>query len=230
MRDYKGIRPAVGIPKERAISYADEVYPWIVATAQQWPIINLSYGRTDWARNEFVEHIMKDGNFTHLVMLDIDHAHPFDIVGQLCESVSEDPISRQALSALAFRRNQPYDPIAWKWDKKKKAFYTITTWEPGEVLEVDQFSGAANIIAREVFERLPWPWFKYEYPERGAYPGEELWFCKQARKAGIKLHVDTRIETPHLSVSKIDERVFRHYVAEFQRHQEVRNGTGNQGA
>jgi len=225
MRDYKGIRPAVGIPMERAISYADQVYPWLMATAQQWPIINLAYMRTDMARNNFAEHILKDDDFTHLIMLDLDHEHPLTVVGQLCESVAEDPTGRLALSALAFRRSQPYDPIAWRWDKKEKAFFTVTDWEPGEVLEVDQFSISASIIAREVFERLPWPWFKYEYFTRGSHPGEELWFCKQARKAGIKLHVDTRISTTHLNVAKIDERVFRHYVAERQRRQEVENGT-----
>lgn len=225
MREYKGIRLAVGIPLERSISFASEVAPWFAATAQQWPIIQLQYGRTDRARNEFAEHILREGDFTHLAMLDLDHDHPWDIVGKLAESVSEDPTGRLAVSALAFRRSPPYDPIAWRWDKKAKQFYTVTEWEPGEVLEVDQLSTSACIIAREVFERLPWPWFKYEYPERGHFPTEDLWFCKQARKAGIKMFVDTRIRTPHLNVGRIDEAVFRHYLAEQARRQEATDGT-----
>jgi len=228
MRDYKGIRPIVGIPLERAISFADQVYPWMMAIAQQWPICVQSYQRVDKGRNIFAEHLLDEPRFTHLVMLDLDHEHPIDIVGKLCESVAEAPDERRAVSALAFRRAQPYDPIAWRWDDEVEEFYSITSWEPGEVLEVDQFSTSACIIAREVFEEMPWPWFKYQYPKRGIYPTEDIWFCTEARRLGIKMHVDTRIRTLHLNVGRVDEAVFRHYVMDQARRQEAANGTRNQ--
>ena len=54
MREIWGVRPLVCVPLERAISFADEVVPWLVAIAQQgWGFGLQAYGRTDVTRNRF---------------------------------------------------------------------------------------------------------------------------------------------------------------------------------
>jgi len=174
------------------------------------------------ARNLFGGHLLREDTFTHLVMLDLDHEHPMDIVGHLCESVAEDP-KRLAVSALAFRRGEPYEPIAFE-KGDDGLYYSIIEWEPGEVLAVDQFSTSACIIAREVFERIPRPWFRYTYPgSKDTFPSEDIWFCEKGGEAGIQFYVDTRIRTTHLGIGKVNESVFRGYMELQRRKVEAKN-------
>lgn len=215
------IVPAVGIPLERAISNASEVTPWLVAVAQQgWPFISQSYTRTDMARNLFAEHVLAHEQFTHLVMLDIDHDHPFDVVTRLVRSVEEDA-ARQVVTALSFRRGQPYEPVAYRRTEENR-FVAVLDWEPGEVLQVDVVGCGAIIIAREVFERVPWPWFGYSYPARGEYPSDDVWFSERCRNHDVNLYVDTRIRNDHLTVARVNDGVFRAYL------HHIENGAGRE--
>jgi len=203
-------QPLVGVPLERAISDAEVVYPWLMALGQQgWPIVSTGYGRTDVTRNRMAEHLLESPQ-THLVMLDIDHDHPQDVVARLVRAVEEDP-GRLVVTALSFRRGQPYEPIAYGRNEEGE-FTPVIDWGPGEVLAVARIGFGAAIIAREVFNRIDWPWFKYEYPQRGQYPTEDIWFAKQCEAAGIGMYVDTRIRNDHLSVARVNESVFRGYL------------------
>jgi len=220
------IKPVVAIPLERSISYSDDVFPWLVAVAQQgWKFLFLPYTRIDTARNRFGLHFLKT-DATHLVMLDIDHRHPFDVVQKLVARVQEDP-SRLVVAGLYFRRSQPYDPLMFRVDDT--GVYAIVDWEPGELLQVDGLATGAIIIAREVFERLEFPWFRYVYAKEDEFPGEDTYFCNQCNAAGIKLWVDTGNQSEHLYPGRINEAVFRAYL---ERHPEkvtirevVKNGS-----
>ena len=48
-----------------------------------------------------------------------------------------------------------------------------------------------TLVAREVYEAIPKPWFMTGYcPETGNYVYQDYYFSEQARKAGFKLYVD----------------------------------------
>lgn len=215
MTSHFGITPIVAVPCERTISYAEDVFPWIIKIAAQgWAWMEPKYGRTDRNRIHYCNHLLDNPRFTHIVMLDLDHAHPDHIVYTLCQSVAEDPENRLVVSGLTYRRGEPYDPIAWRLRDDLGKFEVITEWEHGEVLEVDQCSPACTIISRKVFETIPPPWFKYEYyPERDYYPSEDIYFSRQCREYGIRQFVDTRIESPHLRTHRITEATLRAYQA-----------------
>lgn len=219
------VRPIVAIPLERSISYADEVFPWLVSVAQQgYPFAFQPYGRVDVVRNRFAEHLLANPQFSHLVMLDLDHAHPADIVARLCQTVEETP-ERQVVSALTFRRGKPYDPIAFRMDGER--VYSVVDWTPGEVIEVDVVGFGATIIAREVFERIEPPWFRYEYQSGNleAFPTEDIYFSRACRSAGVRLWVATGVVTDHLHTGRVNEQVFRAFMAQFgAEYWEVNNG------
>lgn len=205
----------VGIPPERAISYAPVVKTWMTQIAQQgWPQIGLDYHRTDVARHVCAWHLLDDTDCTHLVMLDIDHDHESHVVAKLCDCVSEDPENRQVVSALCFRRGQPYEPIAYRLDADG-ILGPVLEWQEGELIEVDSLGFGAVIIAREVFERLPLPWFAYDYTyvENRHFPSEDSWFSRQCKENGIRMWVDTRIRAPHLTIAFVNEDTYRGYVA-----------------
>ena len=181
-RSYEGITPIVSLPLERATSYSEIVTPWILSIAQQgWAFIDPSYRRTDLARNLACYHLLDNPRFTHIVMLDMDHQHPRDIVGKLCRAVAEDR-TRAVVSALTYRRGVPYEPIAFRLNDEGK-FVAVTEWQRGEVLEIDQCSPACTIMSREIFEEVDPPWWAYTYhPEKYYFPTEDIFFSQLCRK------------------------------------------------
>lgn len=223
------ILPIIGIPLERSISHASRVIPWIATIAQKgYAFAFLPYGRTDVTRNRFAVHLLENPKFTHLVMLDLDHEHPPDIVERLCQRVAEDP-TRQVVSALAFRRGEPFDPIAYRFDEEDpEQLYSVSEWQPGEVLEVDRLGFGAVIIERSVFDVLPKPWFRYTYEKEDSYPTEDVWFSQSCLDHGVKLWVDTGTVTDHLITSMVNERVFRGYLAQKAAVEEA-NHAGSKG-
>jgi hypothetical protein len=205
--------PIVGIPLERAISYADEVFWNFVIIAQQgWPFIRLPYTRVDVARNKMADHLLRS-EYTHLVMLDLDHAHPANVVGRLCQRASE---GHQVVAGLNFRRGKPYEPLAFTLGDD--GVCAILNWEQDEMVEVDAVATCAIIIAREVFETIPGPpWFYYDYSvvSEDVYPTEDITFCRLCREHGIKIFVDTGLISPHMITGQINETVFRNYLIRF---------------
>src|SRR3990172_6237574 len=105
-------RPVIGVLLERALSHADKAFFPLLGIAQQgWPFMKMPYGRTDLVRNKMVLSLLQSQH-THLIMLDVDHIHPMDIVQRLMRRFLENP-KLQIVGGLNFRRGEPYDPCAF---------------------------------------------------------------------------------------------------------------------
>jgi len=190
---------------ERTISYADLVFPACMQIAAQGPVVlNMPYQRTDLARNRASMELLKT-DFTHLLMLDIDHVHPTDIIQRLARWVLKDPKKYQVVGGLNFRRSEPYDPCAYKTGADG-SMYTITWEKDDEIMEVDRLGTGSILIAREVFETIPPPWFWNDYSQswRDAWPGEDIGFNKKCVENGIKMWVDLTVTSPHITPAIID--------------------------
>ena len=57
---------------------------------------------------------------------------------------------------------------------------------PDTPFDVDASGLSCCLIAREVFERVPEPWFKFEVRPDGNQTGEDIWFCERAAEVGIR--------------------------------------------
>lgn len=208
------VRVLVGVlPERQGVPSADIFFDFIAIANRGHAFVRLPYLRTDLARNTLAEHLLADGRFTHLLMLDCDHRHPADIVEKLAARVAEDP-SRLVVTGLAFRRGVPFDPCMYIADAQDNV-YVPEEWEPGALLRVDLAGTAAMLISRAVFERLPKPWFAFDYSRaaEGAWPGEDIWFCRRCMEAGIPIWVDTGVVSPHHIDNYINEDTFRTHLA-----------------
>jgi len=71
-------------------------------------------------------------------------------------------------------------------------------------------------IHRSVFDTVPYPWFKYVYNEdQGMIGTEDIWFCDQAKKLGIKMYGNTRITVGHyhnVNLEKVADLVYNHRI------------------
>ena len=204
---------------ERTLSYADLVFPSVVQIAAQGPVIlNMPYMRTDLARNKASMELLKT-DFTHLLMLDIDHVHPTNIIQKLARWVVEDPKKYQVVGGLNFRRSEPYDPCAYRM-ASDGSMNTIAWDKDDTILEVDRLGTGSILIAREVFETIPPPWFWNDYTQgwRDAWPGEDIGFSKLCKEHGIKMWVDVTVTSPHITPAIIDNDSWEHWKA---RHQDM---------
>ncbi len=209
---------------ERCIPYADDVFWNLIGLAQLGvPFIRCRTNPVDVVCNQFGRHLLAT-DFSHLIILGIDHIHPVDLVHCFKRHVAAHP-DHLVIGALNFRRGQPYDPLAFFYDNGD--IYAIAEWEPGEIVEVDAIGGNEICIHRSVFERLPYPWFYRDYSvqvENGTGMSEDLVFCRALRQAGIKIWLDTGITNDHLINGRVNETVFRSYLKEFA---EVKSHGGN---
>jgi len=198
------------LPERNGVPSADILFDLLAIAMRGHAFIRTAYARTDLQRNKLAEHLLTT-DYTHLLMIDADHRHPYDIVERLSRWVVRDP-GKQVIAGLAFRRGQPYDPQAYVLQDGRLA--QPAEFKPG-LAQVDYAGTAAMLIAREVFERLPKPWFAFDYrgAADGQWPGEDIWFCESCRQAGIKVWVDFTCVSPHLAESWINQRTFETFRA-----------------
>ena len=210
------VRIAIAIPMERTIMQ-DAFFSFARIFQQGWPMARLPYTRNDIAREKFGQFVrdekMPDGvtpKYTHILMLDSDHAHPEDIVQRLARWVFLYPSTVKVVGGLNFRRGEPYDPCAFV-DPGDGTFHRLAHWGRG-ILEVDALGTGSMLIAREVFETLEEPWFNYEYPKGDFTPGTDMSFSRKCKEAGIALWVDGTTTSPHLGINEIGPAEYHEYV------------------
>lgn len=207
-------RVLIGVPMERTI-LEPSFWSFIALAQQGYAFVRRPYDRIDVTRNRMAQHLLDTHEFTHLLMLDMDHQHPHDIVERLCRWWLKDP-EKLVIAGLNFRRNEPYDPLVWFKGPDGQMYHAVD-WPDG-LLQCDVVGTGAMLIHRSVFERIPGPWFCNDYsqaPELDVWPGEDIGFCKLCNAAGIKIWCDTTTISPHLSSTAVDQATYRAYVAAY---------------
>ena len=105
----------------------------------------------DEARNQAAIALLKS-DFTHLLMLDIDHVHPYNIVQRLARWVIMDN-GIQVVGGLNYRRSEPHDPCAYRMDENGAMYAIEFDKDNSQLVEVDRLGTGSILIAREVFEK-----------------------------------------------------------------------------
>ena len=211
---WKWPRPVVCILMERSIGHASRVFPnFMQIAAQGVPMMRMDYQRTDVARNHAALELIRSEEYTHVIMLDIDHVHPVDIVQRFSRWFMLDP-EVKVVGGMNFKRSDPHSPCCF-FINEDGDVATPAVWEQG-LIEVDAIGTGSIMISREVFERIEPPWFFNTYNKedvmRDIWPGEDMGFSELCRKAGIKMFVDTTTTSPHMTDRAIDEQDFRRSI------------------
>ena len=151
--------------------------------------------RTDRARNMIAEWFMERPQYTHLLFLDSDQVYPPDMVSRLLAH------NKLVVSGLYFHRAFPYVPHMYNWNPDVKGkdgreqMDSIKYWKDGELVECDCVGTGGMLIARKVFEMIPYPWFEYG----GQEESEDVTFCRKLSKLGVKVYCDTACESGHIT-------------------------------
>ncbi len=179
-----------------------------------FPQIHVPHMATEWAREEFTRgflEISKDPEDT-LVMLDADHEHPNDIVERLGST------EYGVVAAMAFCRGAEPRPAFFMYEEEEKEWYSIRDIPKNEIIPVDVVGTGAIAIKRWVFYKIahelpghPPYWRKMYDVARG---GEDWYFSKQCKKAGIQCYVNTGVEIPHYQLGTVTEKDWENYARE----------------
>ena len=202
----------LGVLLERSVSYADSVFHGFMHLAAQGvPFVKLPYARTDVARNKMATALLQS-EYTHLLMLDVDHYHPTNIVQMLSRWVMTNP-EHKVVGGLNFKRSYPHEPCCFMFTEN--GIYSPAEWDKG-LIKVDAIGTGSILISREVFETIEPPWFYNIYDDawRDEWPGEDMGFSKKCRDAGIDMWVDTTCTSPHVTERLIDQDDFKKALEE----------------
>lgn len=147
-------------------------------------------------RNDMV-NIFMSGEYTHLLMLDTDIIAPPNALAKLLEA------DKEVISGFYMRRHYPYLPIFMKKTDKKYVM-NFSFPEGGGVQQVDAVGTGICLFKREVFQKVPFPWFSFNKKTEDNEPvGEDIYFSVKASNAGISLWCHTDVICGHIATVSV---------------------------
>ena len=202
-RRFDNVKLGIGVPHNFhsvPMAFFDS---FITMETPPFVYIRSSAGQIEDMRNGLVREALAAG-CTHLIMMDTDQVyHPRTIRKLLSHKL---PI----VGCLVYRRYPPFDPLMFKGTQSK--YLNINTWREGELVKVDATGTGCLLFDMKVFKILPEPWFKHILPGDGIEEeGEDFYFCRNAREAGLEIYVDTSIPCGHLSQMIVNEGTYKLY-------------------
>lgn len=167
-------------------------------------ITTLSGMTYDHARNNAVQTMLQGGH-KWLMFIDDDTCVPSDAFERLASH------NLDIVSGLYYRRSQPIGHPVMLRETDKGPMW-IDSFRPGEVVEADLVGAGCLLIHRRVLEQLAGPlenrWFRWmmESTQANERCSEDFFFCRQARKAGFKIYVDTLVQCEHVGLASASIR------------------------
>lgn len=153
----------------------------------------------DTERNELAKNALKDPAVTHLLWVDTD---------SICECPQDPnqslrlllacnaPIVSGLYRAKKAKGNYPY--AMWMRNPHGEGYLAIGEWT-GNFIRADAVGFGFCLVRREVFERVPPPWFSW----RDRAPSEDFYFCREAIKQGYEIKVFTDVKLSHEGTFKV---------------------------
>lgn len=154
----------------------------------------------DTLRNDMVKSALDDKAITHFLWVDSDCIieEPKDANDALFKLLSCNvPIVSGLYRAKKSKGIYPYA----MWAKHPTAEYgyiDIPQWT-GNFISVDAIGLGFCLCKREVFEKIPPPWFVWDK----VVPSEDFAWCEKVRKAGYEIKVYTDVKLSHEGAMKV---------------------------
>lgn len=161
----------------------------------------------DTKREHQIESGMVQG-CTHFFICDGDMVFPPNILIDLFNVLND---GADIAGGLCYRGYPPYDPIAWH-PTEDRMLLPFVDFKFGDVVDVAATGAACLLVKREVFEKLPKPWFQRRYKKEDSeethQEGEDHYFTKKATEAGFKIRLHTKHDVDHLREFPINRQLW----------------------
>ncbi|MBA7468592.1 Ubiquinone biosynthesis O-methyltransferase, mitochondrial [subsurface metagenome] len=218
------VRPSGGSYTNDFVDSRDYLQANLMRDGLLGGLIQVSSTLIDAGRNLLVEQFLARSRATHLLFLDTDIicapnacrkllTHDKDIISGLYfqRGTMQFPLiySYQGRHRVSGKMCPAFNPIldpVYRYLGKKRlpvSAITYATLEGNDGLMKIGGAGAGFLLVkREVFEKIPYPWFSFE---RG---GEDLYFCDKARKNGFEIWADMSVLLGHLRLGPVGASQF----------------------
>lgn len=153
------------------------------------------------ARNSLVIQALS-GGASHLLMLDTDQVYPPDTLTRLMRHQVE------ICGVTVHSRWMPFSPNLYRGEIGRYQWIPDEEMWSGDLVEIDATGTGCLLLDMEIFDKVEPPWFEFQVMD-GRPVGEDIWFCSQVRKAGVRIFVDTSIKVGHLTTVEINEAFYR---------------------
>ena len=153
----------------------------------------------DKARNELVHYALSnDADF--ILFLDADNLFTDTVIDRLFKVMVEE--KADLVTSIYFQKGKPYNPLLREY--KYGGYFTIENPPLGKIIKVDGCGLGCCLIKTEVFKKLKYPWFKFSYEEwagKEIQLSEDLYFCREMMRAGMKMVCDTGMISSHMGAT-----------------------------
>ena len=198
--EYLKSKPRVAclIPHTGSISieWADRVYgPLKFVPSPHFDKVVFMARGVPWdvARNMLVKQTLGDSQITHLMWIDSDIV--FEQPPDPNEAILRLIRCNESIVSGIYRARQKSGFNYSMWLKHPQGFVPVQSWS-GNWISVDVIGMGCCLMKREVFERVPEPWFSWG---PGESPSEDFNFCLKAKEHGFKVMVYTDVRCSHIS-------------------------------
>jgi len=155
----------------------------------------------DTHRNLITKMALEDKTVTHLLWLDADNIieSPTDVNQALRILLTINiPVISGLYRAKKAKGNYPYAMWVKHSDGVPNHMAALSSWT-GNFIKVDAIGFGFVLVKREVFEKIPFPWFVWDKES----PSEDFEFCAKIAEAGYEVKVYTDVRLSHGMSGKI---------------------------
>lgn len=146
-------------------------------------------------RTYIATQAMKNG-CTHIFSTDDDMIFPVSTLNQLLAH------GKEIVGVVANSRALPLMPVVEFFEEEKVSIADKLMGRrdiPKELFECKMVGGGVTLVETSLYAKIERPWYDMETYEFGMTKvGEDAWFCRQIRKAGIKVWCDPQIKILHI--------------------------------
>lgn len=193
-------RITIGIPYEMKVTmlWAMRMFAPLLYVPTNWceKVPQMARGvPQSVARDQIVELSLADPNVTHILWVDTD---------SVCESPTDPNVALNQLyqcnvpivsGLYRAKQKQGFNYAAWVDAKlpNQLGFTPIQSYT-GNFFQVDTIGMGFCLVKREVYEKLPKPWYPWPTPS----PSEDFNFCIAAKKQGYSINIFANVKISHV--------------------------------
>jgi hypothetical protein len=193
-----GVKLAIALPHTMPLISTVTHHSLFCVARPEWVEYLTAHSGGDLAnRREYqVEIALKSGR-THIWLIDGDMDFPNDILIRLFRLLKQ---GADLAGGLCYRGYPPHEPIA-KHPTKTGNMRPLIDFQFGDIIEPKGTGTACLLVKREVFEKVPRPWFTITRDSNDPLKitkSLDFYFTNRAVELGFKLWIDTSEDVGHL--------------------------------
>lgn len=147
-----------------------------------------------------------------VLYIETDMSHPEDTVEKLLRH------NLPVVSGVQTWKTKPFTPMIYRYrpkvlwgvgedtQEKTGPYQAVDEKElDGKLLSIDGCATGCLLVKREVFEKIPRPWFSFT---EGT---QDFYFCRKVLAAGFPIYCDSSVQCGHFTTIKITLEEHRRY-------------------